>query len=63
MISLDARDMMEKKGLQLSEHNKTFDTQMLIHKGDKNADDDDGLTDVEMVDDAERKSRDEKLKK
>lgn len=63
MISLDARDMMEKKGLQLTEHNKTFDTQMLIHKGDKKDDDDDGLTDVEMVDDAERKSREEKSKK
>lgn len=62
MISLDARDLMDKKGLKPSELNKTFDTQMLSHKSEKK-DDDDALTDVELVDDAERKSREEKKKK
>jgi hypothetical protein len=63
MISLDARDLMESKGIKPTEHNKTFDTQMLSHKVDKKDDDGDGLTDVEMLDDQERKVRDDKSKK
>jgi hypothetical protein len=35
---------------------------MLVHKSDK-VDEDDGLTDVEMLDDHERKIRDDKSKK
>ena len=63
MIQLDARDLMESKGIHLSELNKTFNTEMLSHKVDKKDDDGDALTDVELVDDHERKIREEKTKK
>ena len=63
MIQLDARDLMTSKGLSLSEHNKTYDVEMLAHKSDKKDDDGDALTDVELVDDHERKVREEKKQK
>ena len=64
MIELDARDLMQSKGLSLSEHNKTYDTEMLAHHSDKHDDDNtDALTDVELVDDHERKIREEKKSK
>ena len=54
MIELDARALMETKGVALSEHNKTFDSDMMAHKVIKLDDDSDALTDVELVDDHER---------
>jgi hypothetical protein len=50
---------MESKGIHPSEHNKTFDTEMLMHKVVKD-EDGDALTDVELVDDHERKVRKDK---